>query len=319
MVKAFYFDFLQCAVDPRKEENLLQGRKTLWANVGSFQFHLPEGNPNAQVFKGIISLAFPSTEEIIGNYESDSELQNKLRDSKFSICGMGDDGSVQVTDPWGTQFRLIQDASKCYADTRGSQPGDESKGISMVDLTIFLSKDVTNFFGISRFYKKIFGASCLSCDDTSCVVQVGPKQTLTFRHATTADINDTYQHSIHHEDLEQTDEGIANYGAHVSMYIANFPEAYQRADIIGVTYVNPRFKRRAYNLDEAINDCMFRILDIVDPDNIQDGPIFKLEHEVRSVVKRDGTKYKSCPFYEIPKECKILENSSTDKEQLKKE
>ena len=32
------------------------GKKTLWANVGMHQFHLPEGKPDAQVFDGVITL-----------------------------------------------------------------------------------------------------------------------------------------------------------------------------------------------------------------------------------------------------------------------
>lgn len=88
------------------------------------------------------------------------------------------------------------------------------------------------------------------------------------------------------------------------MYVADLSATYQRAAELGVAYVNPRFSRRAYTLDQALQDCMFRCLNIVDPENVQDGPILQLEHEIRSVVKVDGTKYKSCPFDEIPPECK---------------
>ncbi len=42
LLKKFYFDILGCSVDPRKEENLAKGKKTLWANAGINQFHLPE-------------------------------------------------------------------------------------------------------------------------------------------------------------------------------------------------------------------------------------------------------------------------------------
>jgi len=164
-----------------------------------------------------------------------------------------------------------------------------------------LSDNVSNFAGIAQFYERILGAPCLDWNESLCVVSVGPKQTLSFRRHAKA------ESSIHHEELVQTEEGgISNYGAHVSMYVSNLREAYQRAQVIGVTYVNPRFKRRAYTLEEAMEDCMFRILDIVDPDNVKAGPILKLEHEVRSVVKRDGSKYKSCPFYDIPVECKAV-------------
>ena len=61
-------------------------------------------------------------------------------------------------------------------------------------------------------------------------------------------------------------------------------------------YVNHRFKRRAYNEQEAIEQCMFRTLDVVDPQDVDAGPIFRIEHEVRSATKADGSKYKSCPL-----------------------
>ena len=90
------------------------------------------------------------------------------------------------------------------------------------------------------------------------------------------------------------------------MYVADLPSSYKRANELGVAYVNPRFKRRAYTLEEAVEDCMFRCIDIVDPNNVPAGPILKLEHEIRSVIKRDGSKYKSCPFEKIPNGCVTL-------------
>ena len=41
---------------------------------------------------------------------------------------------------------------------------------------------------------------------------------------------------------------------------------------------------------------MFRILDVVDPDAPERGPILRLEHEVRSAVTADGARYKSFPL-----------------------
>jgi len=49
---------------------------------------------------------------------------------------------------------------------------------------------------------------------------------------------------------------------------------------------------------------MFRCLEIIDPEDPGAGPILKLEHEVRAVVQRDGSKYKSCPFDEVPAACR---------------
>ena len=48
---------------------------------------------------------------------------------------------------------------------------------------------------------------------------------------------------------------------------------------------------------------MFRILDVVDLNDVGTGVILRLEHEVRSVFKADGRMYKSCPFYEVPEGC----------------
>jgi hypothetical protein len=41
---------------------------------------------------------------------------------------------------------------------------------------------------------------------------------------------------------------------------------------------------------------MFRVRDIIDPKAPEKGVIVQLEHEIRSPVKADGKKYKSCPF-----------------------
>lgn len=49
------------------------------------------------------------------------------------------------------------------------------------------------------------------------------------------------------------------------MYVTDLKSTYERADSAGVVYVIPRFKRQACSLDEAIDDCMFRSLVIIDP------------------------------------------------------
>ena len=51
--------------------------------------------------------------------------------------------------------------------------------------------------------------------------------------------------------------------------------------------------------DEALDQCMFRVLDVVDPDAPENGPIVQIEHEIRSCVKPCGSKYKSCPLREV--------------------
>jgi hypothetical protein len=298
-LKAFYFDFLKCAVDPRKEENLAAGRKTLWANIGANQFHLPEGKPDAQVLEGTVTLIYPDLSSI--GERLDEIRSGVLAQSQFDAV-FQQDASWKVTDPWGNRFHLVEGEK---GDSRGQQPGGRSEGLALQELT-FYTPIHCNMAGIARFYKRILGAPILEETSDHCIISVGPQQTLTFRE------HPEGKAIVQHEDLRDDKvvppEGfsvyLSNYGAHVSMYVADLPECYQKAQELGITYVNPRFTRRAYTLEEAVDDCMFRVLEIKDPDAPEEGVILRLEHEIRSVVKRDGSMYKSCPFVEIPEQCR---------------
>lgn len=302
-LKAFYFDFLNCAVDPRKEENLLQGRKTLWANIGANQFHLPEGKPDAQILNGMITLSYQNLSAVQNRYQ---KVKNQLQGTNFAIRVNDDeDGSLEVTDPWGNLFRLVQ-GDPAELDARGLQLGSEEKdGLAMRDLTIHTPQGC-NMQGIARFYEEIMGAPVLHNSSLSVVISVGPRQTLSFV------ISPVGEADIVHVDLrdDQTEPPSgypsfpSNYGPHISLYLADFCDCYKKADALNLVYVNPRFKRQAYTLDQAIDDCMFRIIDIVDPHQPEAGTILRVEHEVRSVVKQKGSKYGSCPFNEIPEVCR---------------
>ena len=83
------------------------------------------------------------------------------------------------------------------------------------------------------------------------------------------------------------------------MYVDDLGAVYDRADALGLAFVNYRFKRRAHTKAEALDQCMFRVIDVVDPDAPENGPIVQVEHEIRSCVKTDGSKYKSCPLREV--------------------
>jgi hypothetical protein len=297
-LKAFYVDFLRCALDPRKMENVVHGKKTIWANIGAQQFHLPEGKPDAQVLDGLVTLVYLDLSIFRERYQ---RVRDALEGSLFEMEEI-ENGNFMVADPWGSKFQLVKGASE-EQDSRGSQPGDTSEGVAMRDLTIHTPPNA-NLQGIGRFYEQVLGSVVANCDENCVQIKVGPRQTLTFQ----SNPSTTVENHVDLRDEEvEVPEGaphyLSNYGPHISMYVADLPWAYKRVEALGLGYVNPRFSRRAYTLDEAIDDCMFRCLDIVDPENIQDGPILKLEHEVRSVVKRDGSKYKSCPFDEIPEEC----------------
>lgn len=305
LLKAFYFDFLKCGVDPRKAENLEKGKKTLWANIGAQQFHLPEGKPNAQVLNGLITLYFPNVLDIVKHYEDNVDLIEMLKGSEFHL-ELISNSELRVCDPWGTTFKLLSTTDE-VKDARGIQGGHPSLGICMKDLTFYVPKG-TNFAGIGRFYDQIFHSPILNQDENVCVVSMGPYQTLTFQTHPGGG-----ESSITHVDLREEPENnptdkpffVSNYGPHISIYIKDIRSTYNRAKDLGVVYVNPRFSRKAYNEEEVVDDCMFRCLDIVDPDNVAAGTILSLEHEVRSVVKRNGELYKSCPFDAVQDGCVV--------------
>ena len=297
-LKSFYVDFLRCALDPRKIENVQSGKKTIWANVGAQQFHLPEGKSDAQVLDGVVTLVFPDLSLFAERYHDVLQnLEGSLFDMKETESGL------IVVDPWGSKFQLVQ-GEPVERDSRGSQPGDVSEGLGMRDLTIHTPPH-SNLPGIGRFYEQVLGSVVCVSNNDFIQIQVGPRQTLTFRNNPSTTVESHVD--LRKEEVEglpdDAPEYLSNYGPHVSMYVADLPSVYKQAKGLGLAYVNPRFKRRAYTMDQAIDDCMFRCLDIVDPENVADGPILKLEHEVRSVVKRDGSKYKSCPFATIPEGC----------------
>lgn len=310
-LKAFYFDFLNCGIDPRKVENMDKGKKTLWANIGAQQFHLPEGKPDAQVLKGEIRLCYDKTkfQELIETYHN-SNVQNVLKDSHFDLKEISSD-EIKVTDPWGSKFKIV--ASDKIKDVRGLQNnvGDASSlGTCMDDLTIHTPSN-TNMAGIARFYDQILDAPILDASERHCIVSMGPYQTLTFQSKATS--TEAAAGVNMHVDLRDEPENSpadqtfypSNYGPHISIYIRDIRGTYKRAQELGITYVNPRFSRKAYNEEEVVKDCMFRVLDVVDPEDVEAGAILRLEHEVRSVLKGDGGLYKSCPFEEAPEGCII--------------
>jgi hypothetical protein len=291
LLTAFYFDVLGCAIDPRKAENLDKGRKTVWANAGIHQFHLSEG-ATAQVFDGLITLAFADLQPI---RERLAKPPSILSGSTFEWHDNSNGNGILVTDPWGSHFKLIEEPTA--SDSRGKQPGPDSEPLAVKELLVHVPKhsSFNALEGIARFYRHILDCEVKMVDDGQRVeVQAGGGQTLAFAYCADRD-------SVAHEELGEDEEGRStNHGAHISMYVKDLPSAYDKADELGITYVNHRFKRRAYSLEEAVQQCMFRILDVVDPDHPENGPILRLEHEVRACITADGTKYKSCPFFEVP-------------------
>ena len=300
LLKSFYVDVLGLILDPRKAENIEKGRKTIWVNAGITQFHLPE-EECAQVFDGVVTLAYKdnaSLQEVISRLQHPPNL---LQSTSFSWSQNSDinNSDILVKDPWGSQFRLLVDPNA--QDDRGSQPSAAACSATISDLCFYVPRG-TALDGIARFYEQILLAPCQNppSADSECVsIIVSPHQTLTFQHSP-----NSLDSKLRDEDVVRDASGkiVSHTGPHISMYVRDLPETYQRASAAGALFVNTRFKRQAHTLDDAVDQCMFRTLDIIDPKNPAAGVLFRLEHEIRSVVNRDGTKYKSCPFYEVPSE-----------------
>lgn len=283
---------------------------------------MPEGKPDAQVLDGEIRLNFNKehVQNLIQRYHENGGIKDSscLKDSHFDLVvveeeqGGNESLIIRVTDPWGSKFTIA--ASDKGKDVRGVQGGEASLGNCMDDLTIFTPSNA-NIAGIARFYEQVLDAPILHFNEEQeggkcVVVSMGPYQTLTFKTRNEARKNDGV--NMHVDLRDEPDNNPidqkyyqSNYGPHISIYVRDIRGSYQRAEKVGVTYVNPRFSRKAYNEEEVVKDCMFRCLDIVDPENLEAGVIIRLEHEVRSVLKADGSMYKSCPFEEAPPFCTI--------------
>lgn len=285
LVRAFYFDVLGAAPDPRKAANLEKGRSTVWANLGIHQVHLSEG-ARAQVLDGVVSVAYDSLDDVRVRLASPPAV---LSGTRFAWRESAP-GELLVNDPWGTLFRLHE--ARDARDRRGRQPGPDSLPSAITDLCLTVPSDA-RLEGLARFYTEVLG--CALAEQTADMVRLrtgSAGQTLTFkRQPPAADA------PVHHEELRADEDGQPiNDGVHVSLYVRNLRDAFSRAEELGCVFVNHRFSRRAYTVEEAVDQCMFRVLDVVDPADPAAGAIIRLEHEVRSALKADGQKYKSCPF-----------------------
>lgn len=293
LVRAFYFDALGCAPDPRKADNLQRGSDTLWANAGMHQFHLSEG-ASTQVFDGVITLAYPDLSAVRARLAAPPPA---LRGTAFAVHDAAP-AALSVTDPWGTRFHLVADPAA--RDPRGRQPGAAADPCALADLRVHVPR-AAPLDAVARFYTRVLGCAPAPAAAHGAVsLYTGSaRQTLTFAHR--EDDGGAPVAPVAHEDLSYDADGrSANAGVHLSLYVADLPRAYAAVEALGGVYVNHRFKRRAETLEQAVEQSMFRVLDVVDPDAPEAGPLFRLEHEVRSAIAADGLKYKSCPLDEVP-------------------
>jgi hypothetical protein len=307
----FYFGVLGCGMDPRKADNVLDPeskKKTVWANCGASQFHLPR-DAAAQVIPGMIGL----------RYDSLDGLKSRIAAHGLSSGGDGDhagDGGVvmrsveagtaadgrktlRLVDGYGNVF-LCRSGGNPVSDATLEQPvilssetdrwgwvaekyglrddGDDEdrattdcRGIDFVEFHCPKGTAKT----IALFYDTVLDATTSvvqSGDDAIAVVAFG-----------NVDASGRADQSLL---FRETDRDIPTYdGHHIALYVgesrADFEQAFRNCETAGVVWVNPRFDDKTSNLQGAKKWKQFRFKNIVDMNTGK--TVFELEHEVRSI------------------------------------
>jgi hypothetical protein len=220
----FYYKILGFGLDPRKAANLRPdetGKKTLWANCGASQFHLPYGK-EAQTIPGHIGLQYPSEESLVALEE---RLQNNPdafeRYEKKTDPRTGKQCLV-VVDKYGNQFYCR--IAKSRVNPSWQQP---VIGTSKEDIEQW-GQDVVDEFGKSKvecsgiayveflcpagtaerialFYDSVFDATTSVIQDgTSTVAVIG------FGNINSEGLADQVSHSI--------DNSVENRYAHFVLH-----------------------------------------------------------------------------------------------------
>ena len=217
----FYLVGLGLTRDPY----LWVGLDNMWVNVGEQQFHLPTRG-RAGVIPGHLGIVVPDLDELQGRLKA---LQDRLAPTRFTWSIDGD--HVDVTCPWGNQFR-------CFGPGPGF--GDMALGVPYVEFDV--KPGVAR--SIARFYQEVMRAPSVVDPDSDAVtarVEVGRNQWLLFR---------------------ETDEEIPPYdGHHIAVYVANFSGPYgflKRRNLIMEDAANHQFRFRDL-VDPETGKKVFRL------------------------------------------------------------
>jgi hypothetical protein len=170
----FYFDLLGCGLDPRKAANLKPEapKKTIWANCGASQFHLPHGDI-AQKIPGHIGLRYDSLEglksrladsEGIQSYEVDVDPRSqrefvKLVDKYDNVfyCRVGESVNTDKQQPIISADEIEEWGEHA---TKYGRSESECRGIDYVEFNC----PAGSAEKIALFYESVFDAT-INCVD----------------------------------------------------------------------------------------------------------------------------------------------------------
>ena len=292
----FYMNLLGCGLDPRKASNLNPDspKKTIWANCGASQFHLPFGD-EAQTIPGHIGLRYESLEGLKARLQDDKTLKQHFDSFDITLDPRTKAEVVHIKDLYGNVFQC---RAKESLTTRPSQPiilkgdtdqwGDiadqygkatatsECRGIDYVEFQC----PPNTADKIALFYDSVFDASVnvfdLGDGTKICMVAVGDidaqgkaEQSILFRERTAADGKKATPYDGHH---------IALY---VGSSSEDFEQAFRNADFSGIIWCNPRFQDQADTIEGARKWKQFRFKNIIDMETGE--TLMELEHEIRSI------------------------------------
>jgi hypothetical protein len=188
MATLFYIVGLGLTRDPY----LTVGLENMWVNLGRQQFHLPTSG-KAQNVRGHIGLVVPSLEQLQQRLE---RIAPRLKGTAFSYSAQN--GTVEVTCPWGNVFRCTDEADS-FGGTRVGMP------------YIRFNVPQGTATGIAHFYETVIGTNSRVEDvdgATAAVVSAGRGQSLVFRE----DASDTRPYDGHH----------------IAVYLADFSGPHRR-------------------------------------------------------------------------------------------
>jgi hypothetical protein len=288
----FYFGLLGCGMDPRKAANLAPDapKKTLWANCGASQFHLPYGD-TAQRIPGQVGLRFDesSFERLEGRLEEYTPHYASAESGKDAGTGRK---YIRITDHYGNIFvcrpKDVVDVSNVQLRQPFIRPEDteewgqvatdygrletDCKGIDYVEFRC--PKGTAS--KIALFYESVL-------DATTTVVETSEGASIAIVAIGNVDQQGRADQSIL---FRETTEPIPDYdGHHIALYVgetaADFEQAFKNAKLANVVWCNPRFSDQADSLEEARKEKQFRFKDIVDMETGEF--IMELEHEMRSI------------------------------------
>lgn len=295
-----YFGLFGCGMDPRKAANLAPDdkKRTLWANCGASQFHLPFGD-TAQRIPGQIGLRFESLEG----------LQQRLQTWKehYATAESGKDpGSgreyIRITDHYGNVFvcraKLSPDTTSTSTTsthhllrqpfirpdeteewgeiaTKYGRVETDCQGIDYVEF--HCPKGTAS--KIALFYESVL-------DATTTVVDTGSGSSIAIVAVGNVDQQGRADQSILFREITNEEESIPEYdGHHVALYVGesaeDFEQAFKNAQVANIVWCNPRFQDQVDSLEEARKEKQFRFKDIVDMETGE--LIMELEHELRSI------------------------------------